>query len=135
MVIVSKRTYAEARWAHASPPSRRDKASSAGTLGVAEPRAASTEDNSTAPSGEERGTSPSHEWIAARAYQLWEAQGYARRERPGELDRSRTAVASGDPIKQTLILGLLGTLVGALLPLSLACAVAFVVATVTRLFG
>lgn len=71
---MSKRTNAKGRQSQASPPSRKDKAASARPAGALEPRAASAADTSAALTGGKRQTGPSQEQIAARAYQLWEAQ-------------------------------------------------------------
>ena len=72
---MSKRGNAKGRQSRASSASRKDKAAPARTAGGAEPRAVPAEQTPAGLTGAERGIGPSHEQIAARAYELWQAQG------------------------------------------------------------
>jgi hypothetical protein len=76
-VNVSKRGNTKGRQSQsrASSASRKDKDAPARTAGGEEPQAVSAAETSAGRTGVESGIGPSHQHIAARAYELWQAQG------------------------------------------------------------
>jgi hypothetical protein len=78
---MSKRTRDERTQAQSSPPSRKDETIAARAESISELRSTTAKDAPAAPPRARKGEGPSHEQIAARAYQLWEARG-----RPGGAD-------------------------------------------------
>lgn len=79
---MSKRTHGKGRQAQPSPPSREGVIAPARPVDRPGRQTAAPQAAPSALSGAEKDAGPAHERIAARAYQLWEAQG-----RPEGTDR------------------------------------------------